>query len=110
MNKYTNVASRTAGIIAHLPVPQFMRNTLYTWFASSYNVNLGEIVDPVDSFPRFVDFFTRKIHPRPVDFSSNVLTSPADSKVLSFSEIKGNEVLLVKNINYDLIEFVTGRK
>ena len=73
-------------------------------------MNLNEIVDPIDSFPRFVDFFTRKIHPRPIDTDPNVLVSPADSRVLSFSEVKGNEVLLVKKINYDLIEFVTGRK
>ena len=104
------MASRTAGLVAHLPVPQFMRSTLYSWFASSYNVNLTEIVDPIDSFPRFVDFFTRRIHPREVDQSPNVLVSPADSRVLSFTEVKGNDVLLVKNINYDLIEFVTGRK
>ena len=87
-----------------------MRSTFYSWFAGSYNVNLSEIVDPIDSFPRFVDFFTRRIHPRPIDNDPNVLVSPADSRLLSFSEVKGNQVLLAKEINYELIEFVTGRK
>jgi phosphatidylserine decarboxylase len=87
-----------------------LRNTLYGWFASSYGVNMDEIVEPVDSFPRFVDFFTRKIHPREVDQNANVLVSPADSKVLSFTEVTGNDVLLVKDIKYNLAEFLTGNK
>jgi phosphatidylserine decarboxylase len=36
--------------------------------------------------------------------------SPADSKILSFTEVTGNDVLLVKNIKYNLAEFITGEK
>lgn len=71
---------------------------------------MDDIVAPVDSFPRFVDFFTRQIHPRPIDSSDNVMVSPADSKILSFTEVTGNDVLLVKDIKYDLAEFITGDK
>jgi phosphatidylserine decarboxylase len=87
-----------------------LRNTFYGMFASSYGVNMDEIVEPVDSFPRFVDFFTRKIHPRTIAEGDNVMVSPADSKILSFTEVTGNDVLLVKNIKYDLAEFITGDK
>lgn len=36
--------------------------------------------------------------------------SPADSKILSFTEVTGNDVLLVKDIKYNLAEFITGEK
>lgn len=39
----------------------------------------------------------------------NKISSPADSRVLSFCEITGNEVLLVKDQKYKLGELLTGK-
>jgi phosphatidylserine decarboxylase len=36
------------------------------------------------------------------------MVSPADSKILNIAEVKSDENLLIKGINYKLGEFLTG--
>jgi phosphatidylserine decarboxylase len=93
-----------------MPVPEFLRPTLYGWFASSYGVNTQEMTNPISSYPRFIDFFTRRIHPRTIEGDDNVMVSPADSKILSFTEITASDVLLCKEVKYNVAEFITGQK
>lgn len=102
------MVSNFAGYVASLNIPKFLRSPLYGQFASTYGVNLEEIEDPLDSFPTFIDFFTRKIKPRDVEMEENTLVSPADSRVLSFCEVKGNDVLMIKDQNYKLGELLMG--
>ena len=91
-------------------IPTFARATLYGLFAKSYNVKTEDMVHDFAHYPRFVDFFTREVKPREILDNPNELVSPADSVLLNFSEIEGNDVLLVKGINYKLGEFLTGEK
>ena len=99
-----------SGHIARLKIPHFMRKPLYTSFARLYNVKLDEIEQPLDEFESFLAFFTRKIKPLLIDGTPQSIASPADSKVLCFSEVSGDECLIVKGINYKLGELVTGEK
>jgi phosphatidylserine decarboxylase len=87
-----------------------MRPTLYGLFARSYGVNLDEMIDPIESYPRFVDFFTRRVKPREISKSESELVSPADSRVLTFTEITSDQTLLIKDVNYSLGELLTGQK
>lgn len=48
--------------------------------------------------------------PREISPKEDELISPADSKILSFCEIKSNDVLLIKNVKYHLGEFLSGSK
>jgi len=100
--------SRVSGKFAHLKVPQPLRKPLYTFYSKVYNVKLDEIEDEIESFESFNKFFTRTIKPRPIDPQPFSLASPADSRVLTFSEVKGDDVLIVKGIEYRLGEFLTG--
>jgi len=100
--------SRISGKFAHLKVPQPLRKPLFTFYSRVYNVNLEEIENDIESFESFSKFFTRTIRPRPIDPQPFSLASPADSRVLTFSEVKGDEVLIVKGIEYRLGEFLTG--
>lgn len=65
---------------------------------------------PIDDYESFVDFFTRKVKPRKIDMKVNELVAPADSRVLSMCEVTGDDVLLVKKMQYSLGEFLTGKK
>jgi len=78
------------------------------FYSRAFKVRLNDIVDPLDSFETFGDFFTRRIHPRPVDNDPRVLVSPADSKVLCLSEVTKDECVIVKGIEYRLGELLTG--
>lgn len=67
-------------------------------------------MDPIESFPTFVDFFTRRVKPREFVSDEDQLISPADSRVLSFGEVHSDDVLLVKDVRYHLGEFLNGSK
>jgi len=105
---FSRKASRIAGKFATVKIPVFLRKPLFTMYAKFYNVILDEIVNDIESFESFSKFFTRTIRPRPVDAQPLSIASPADSRVLTFSEVKGDEVLIVKGIEYKLGEFLTG--
>ena len=83
-----------------------MRKPFYTSFARLYHVKLDEIEQPLEEFENFLAFFTRKIKPLLIES----IVSPTDSKVLFFSEVSGDECLIIKGINYKLGELVTGEK
>lgn len=91
-------------------IPVFLRETLYGLYGRTYNVDREEIVKPLKDFNNFIEFFTREVKPRTVDRSTRVVVAPADSKVLTVSEVTGNDVLLVKDMRYTLGEFLTGDK
>lgn len=91
-------------------VPTFLRSSLFGLYARTYGVDLDDMVRPVEDYESFVDFFTRQVKPRKIDPKANQLVAPADSRVLSFGEVKGDDVLLVKGMNYSLGEFLTGEK
>ncbi len=100
--------SRISGKFAHIKIPTPLRKPLFKFYSRVYSVNLDEVENDIESFESFSKFFTRSIKPRPIDAHPFSLASPADSRVLTFSEIKGDEVLIVKGIEYRLGEFLTG--
>lgn len=58
-------------------------------------------------FSNFNDFFTRKLKAdaRPVDTSSTVVVSPADGKVLAYTDIS-NSWFIVKGVRFDVSSFL----
>lgn len=66
------------------------------------------MVLPLEEYNNFQEFFTRRVKEREIPEDKNLLIAPADSKILQIAEVKGDENILVKNINYSLGEFLTG--
>lgn len=108
LTQYTRVVSNIAGAAGRVYIPTFLRKPLFGLYARSYGVLLDDMVRPIEDYTSFVDFFTRQVKPRQLDPSPAVVVAPADSKVLTVSEVKGNDVLLVKKMTYGLGEFLTG--
>lgn len=100
--------SRISGKFAHMKIPRALRKPLFTMYAKTYGVILHEIENKIESFESFSKFFTRTIKPRAICPEPLSIASPADSRVLTFSEVKGDEILIVKGIEYRLGEFLTG--
>jgi phosphatidylserine decarboxylase len=100
--------SRIAGDLTHHYIPTIFRKPIYLAYSKMYGVRLNEIQRPLESFETFNEFFTRTIAPRPVEQDPLAMVSPADSRVLTYSEVTGDEVLVVKGIEYKLGEFLTG--
>jgi phosphatidylserine decarboxylase len=61
-------------------------------------------------FESFNDFFTRKLNDnaRPIDTSHISLVSPADGKILAYSDI-GNSDFIIKGYRFDVASFLDNR-
>lgn len=108
LNSTRNISWLT-GKAARVTIPKIFRRFIYTKFSAVYGVNLDEIEESdLTNYNTFLEFFTRKIKPRPVDQDPLSVVSPADCKILAFSEINSNEAVIVKDISYKLGELLTG--
>jgi len=108
MYHYTRTVSRINGYIATMYMPQFMRPYVYGLYSSVYGVDVTDFIGKFEDYERPVDFFTRRVKPRKIEKSDNVMLAPADSKILSISEVTNDSVFLVKGVNYSFTELVTG--
>ncbi|CAG8598451.1 8151_t:CDS:10 [Ambispora gerdemannii] len=75
-------------------------------FIEFHQLNIHEILDPLDSFKSFNEFFYRKLKPsaRELDSpnDSSVLVSPADCRMMAFSTIDEATTVWIKGQNFSL--------
>ena len=75
-------------------------------FIKFHKLDVNEILDPLDSFKNFNEFFYRKLKPdaRPVDSSNNphILVSPADCRMMVFPTIKNANEIWIKGQNFSI--------
>lgn len=74
-------------------------------FIKQHNIKVEEILDPIESFSCFNDFFIRKLKPnaRPIDFDKDALISPADSRLIVY-KLEKDTIIPVKGLNFTLYE------
>ena len=74
-------------------------------FVEEFNIDLG--IAQKQQFSTFNDFFTRKLKrdARLVDTNSNIVVSPADGKVLAYSNIINSD-FIVKGYQFDVYSFL----
>ncbi|MFA6110724.1 MAG: archaetidylserine decarboxylase [Candidatus Latescibacterota bacterium] len=67
-------------------------------FAAAYGIDPGEVELPLDKYPSFNAFFSRRLRPgaRPFSGDPRALCSPADGKVLVFPRLTGEVRMPVK--------------
>lgn len=89
-------------------MPTFLRSPIYGAFSSFYEVDTEDFIGEFADYATMTDFFTRPVRPRTIDGDLRKLVSPADSKVLSITEVTDDSVFLVKGRTYGFTELVTG--
>lgn len=89
-------------------IPKVLRKPLYGQFGRIYNVKFDDMIENIDDFATFQEFFTRKVKPREINNSSDKLLSPADAIVLSVNKVDNNDILFIKGKTYSLCEFLNG--
>ncbi len=74
-------------------------------FIKDYAIDMSSVKE--QAFETFNDFFTRKLNAdaRPIDTSSNVVVSPADGKILAYSDIRNSD-FFIKGKRFDLSSFL----
>jgi len=104
-------ASKVAGRIASLNIPTFLRKPIFSLYIKTYNVNTEEILEKdLKKYRTINEFFIREIDTkkRPSEEPS-LIVSPCDGRILTVSEVKNlNELIIVKDIKYDLFTFLFG--
>lgn len=81
--------SRSMGWAADLRLPRpLLRAWIRAW-VRGYQVDLGEIDAPLESFPTFNDFFVRALRPgaRPIEGAPDQVVSPSDSRLHSLGAL-----------------------
>ena len=74
-------------------------------FVKEYRIDLS--IAEKQEFNSFNDFFTRKLkkNARPVDKDSNVVVSPADGKLMAWSDVSDAD-FLIKGYRFDVYSFL----
>ena len=83
----------------------WIKNTLITQFARTYNISLDEAQQQsYTDFACFNDFFTRALQSdaRPIASEPGAIVSPADGVVSQMGNIKDNQLLQAKGHKYSL--------
>lgn len=76
-------------------------------FIEEAEINISEAKKKVEEFTSFNDFFYRELKAgaRKIDYSEDVLISPADGKILVYENIKDKDKFFVKGDKFSLEEF-----
>ncbi len=76
-------------------------------FIEQHSINVSDILDDVESFNSFNDFFIRKLKPsaRIINYDDDILISPADSR-LSIYPIKDDTIFPIKGKKFSLLELI----
>ncbi len=77
-------------------------------FIKQLEIDMTPFPQPIEGFTTFNEFFTRRIDLafRPIASSSCAIVSPADSKVLGFSDISLDRKYPIKGFDYNLQELL----
>jgi phosphatidylserine decarboxylase len=104
-----NTYSRLVGAACRLNVPAPMMRAVIRNFAKSYGVNAEESERPIEEYPTFVEFFTRRLKPgaRPIAPGA-VAVSPVDGTVAEKGEIVNSTLYQAKGKPYTLAELIGG--
>src|SRR5215471_21002447 len=96
--------SRFVGFWARRTVPRGLRARLYSRFARRFGIELAEVERPLDEYPSFDAFFTRRLRSgaRPVDPDPEVAVSPVDSVVVESGTATAGRLIQAKGIDYTL--------
>lgn len=76
-------------------------------FIKATDINIAEAKKEIKDFTSFNDFFYRELKDgaRSIDFSENVLISPADGKILVFENLEKEKEFYIKGDKFTLEEF-----
>lgn len=77
-------------------------------FVKTYNINTGEMEQPIWEFASLQELFTRKLKngARPVCTGKESVASPVDGILCEFGEISGHFQLVVKGKEYSILDML----
>lgn len=96
--------STAVGLATRAPVPAVLHQAAVRWFAKQYRVNLDEAEGPIEQYPTFGQFFTRRLKPgmRPQDEAPEAIVSPCDGAISQVGQIESGRCLQAKGLHFPI--------
>jgi phosphatidylserine decarboxylase len=97
--------SRVAGRLSDLRLPPPVLRPLLRLYVRAFGVDLAEAAEPLEAFPSFNAFFTRRLREgaRPVATGPGVVVSPSDSRLSAIGPVPADGRLeQVKGSSYSI--------
>lgn len=101
-----NEISRAVGWLASRPLPRLLRGPIYGAFARHYGISLEEAELPLDAYPSFDAFFTRRLRQGARPISPLPLVSPVDGVISQLGPIQEGQLLQAKGKSYRVGELL----
>jgi phosphatidylserine decarboxylase len=101
--------SAAVGWLAQRPLPRSLRGPLLGSFARRYRIELGEAEYPLEAYPSFQAFFTRRLKPglRPQEpLVPGALNSPVDARIVASGRITQGLAIQAKGLPYRIAELL----
>jgi len=105
-----NTLSRAVGAACRASAPRSMVRAAIRAFARKYGVDASEAERPIEDYPTFTEFFTRRLKPgaRPIAPGERLPVSPVDGTVGELGEIVDSRLYQAKGKHYTLAELIGG--
>ena len=96
------------GWAAGLGIPTAIRSAVLARLARLYGIDTREAEKPFDDYPRFDDFFTRRLMPggRPFETRPDAILSPADGTVVESGLAVDGHLMQAKGVLFQLDELL----
>lgn len=100
--------STLVGQLVRAPAPAPLHRVAMRAFARAYRVDLAEAEAPLESYPTFAQFFTRKLKAgaRPVNADPKAIVSPVDGTVSMVGLVKQGQCVQAKGIDFPVERLV----
>jgi phosphatidylserine decarboxylase len=105
-----NTLSRAVGAACRANAPRPVVRAVIRAFARKYGVDASEAERPIEEYPTFTEFFTRRLKPgsRPIASGDLLPVSPVDGTVGELGEIVDSRLYQAKDKHYTLAELIGG--
>src|SRR2546421_12912145 len=105
-----NPRSRALGAACRMSAPRPVVRAAIRAFARKYGVDASEAERPIEEYPTFTEFFTRRLKPgaRPIAPGALMPVSPVDGTVGELGDIVESRLYQAKGKHYTLPELIGG--
>lgn len=96
-------------VVVRIPFPSpIVTAILRYYFVEKLKVNLAEAELPLQAYRTILQFFTRRLKPnaRKIVVNPKEILSPVDAHIMNHGEIKGNQMVQIKDTYYSLRQLV----
>ena len=103
-----NTLSRAVGAACRARAPRPVVRAAIRAFARKYGVDASEAERPIEEYPTFTEFFTRRLKPgaRSIAPGDRLPVSPVDGTVGELGEIVDSRLYQAKGRHYTLAELI----